>query len=214
MEQEIIQQLSLWDYIYPRKIIDKPIRLIEFFAGIGSQFKALKQLTNNVESWKICEWAYNSYCSYNAIHIKDNKDYSQGLSKEELIEKVRGTSTNYNDPLTDKQLQAKPIEWLRNAYNNIVATRNLVNIMEVHGKDLEIVDTDKYEYILTYSFPCQDLSLAGKRQGMSTSQKDGGTRSGLLWEVERILTELNGGGYHFHKFSLWRTSQKLLGKVT
>ena len=25
---------------------------------------------------------------------------------------------------------------------------------------------------------------------MSVSQKDGGTRSGLLWEVERILTEL------------------------
>lgn len=38
---------------------------------------------------------------------------------------------------------------------------------------------------------CQDLSLAGKRQGMETSQADGGTRSGLLWEVERILTELH-----------------------
>ena len=37
----------------------------------------------------------------------------------------------------------------------------------------------------TYSFPCQDLSLAGKRQGMS----DTTTRSGLLWEVERILME-------------------------
>lgn len=189
--EEIIQQLSLWECIYPKKIINKPIRLIEFFAGIGSQFKALKQLTNNVESWKICEWAYNSYCSYNAIHIKDFKDYSQGMSKEELIEKVRGTSTNCNDPLTDKQLQAKSIEWLRNAYNNIVATHNLVNIMEVKGVDLEIKETDKYEYILTYSFPCQDLSLAGKRKGMSTSQKDGGTRSGLLWEVERILTELS-----------------------
>lgn len=184
------EQLSLWEYIYPKKVIDKPIRLIEFFAGIGAQYKALKKLTDNVESWKICEWAYNSYCSYNAIHIKDFKDYSQGLSKEELIAKVRGTSLNYNDSLSDKQLSRKPIEWLRNAYNNCVATHNLINIMDVHGKDLEIVDTDKYEYILTYSFPCQDLSLAGKRQGMATSQKDGGTRSGLLWEVERILDEL------------------------
>lgn len=32
---------------------------------------------------------------------------------------------------------------------------------------------------------CQDLSLAGKRAGM----KDTSTRSGLLWEVERILNE-------------------------
>lgn len=62
MENEIFQQTSLWDYIYPKKVIDKPIRLIELFAGIGAQFKAIKQLTNKVESWKICEWAWNSYC--------------------------------------------------------------------------------------------------------------------------------------------------------
>lgn len=37
---------------------------------------------------------------------------------------------------------------------------------------------------------CQDLSLAGKRAGMGVSQAQGGTRSGLLWEVERILGEL------------------------
>ena len=185
------RQMNLWEFIYPMKRITKPIRLIELFAGIGSQFKALKVLTQNVESYKICEWAYNSYCSYNAIHIKDYKDYSNGLTKEQLISKVKGTSLNYNEPLTDKQLASKPLEWLKNAYNNIVATHNLVNIMEIHGKDLEIVDTDKYEYIMTYSFPCQDLSLAGKRLGMGVSQKDGGTRSGLLWEVERILDELD-----------------------
>ena len=33
---------------------------------------------------------------------------------------------------------------------------------------------------------CTDLSLAGKRAGMS---RDSGTRSSLLWEVERLLTE-------------------------
>ena len=50
---------------------------------------------------------------------------------------------------------------------------------------MEIEDVDEYDYILTYSFPCQDLSLAGKGKGMS----DTSTRSGMLWEVERILTE-------------------------
>lgn len=40
--------------------------------------------------------------------------------------------------------------------------------------------------LMTYSFPCQDLSVAGKQQGMS---KGSGTRSGLLWEVERLLNE-------------------------
>lgn len=184
-----MRQGTIWDLLYPRKRIEKPIRLIEFFAGIGAQHKALSQLTE-VESWRICEWAFNSYCSYNAIHIKDSTDYSEGKSMDELIERVRGTSSNYNEPIPDSQLERKPIEWLRKAYNNIVATHNLVNIMEVHGRDLGIVDTDRYEYVLTYSFPCQDLSLAGKRNGMSVSQKEGGTRSGLLWEVERILSEI------------------------
>jgi DNA (cytosine-5)-methyltransferase 1 len=39
---------------------------------------------------------------------------------------------------------------------------------------------------MTYSFPCQDLSLAGKQKGMAKGEN---TRSGLLWEVERLLNE-------------------------
>lgn len=60
------------------------------------------------------------------------------------------------------------------------------DITKITGSDLGIVDTDKYCYLMTYSFPCQDLSVAGKQQGMT---KGSGTRSGLLWEVERLLNE-------------------------
>ena len=42
--------------------------------------------------------------------------------------------------------------------------------------------------IFTYSFPCQDLSNQGKQKGMN---KGSNTRSGLLWEVERILDEMH-----------------------
>ena len=54
------------------------------------------------------------------------------------------------------------------------------------AKDLDICDTENYDYIMTYSFPCQDLSLAGLQKGM---EKGSSTRSGLLWQVERILEE-------------------------
>lgn len=47
-----MRQGTIWDLLYPRKRIEKPIRLIEFFAGIGAQHKALSQLTQ-VESWRI-----------------------------------------------------------------------------------------------------------------------------------------------------------------
>ena len=89
--------------------------------------------------------------------------------------------------MTKEQISRLSEEQLRTIWNNKVITHNLVNIQNVKGKDLKIEDTDKYEYIMTYSFPCQDLSLAGKGKGMS----DTSTRSGMLWEVERILTECN-----------------------
>lgn len=71
------------------------------------------------------------------------------------------------------------------SYNAIHGTDfPTIDIRDFHGDDLGIVDTDKYCYILFYSFPCTDLSVAGKMAGMGK-----GTRSGLLWEVERLLNE-------------------------
>lgn len=115
--------------------IDKPIRLIELFAGIGSQAKALKNLGVDFEHYRICEFDKYAVKSYNAIH---------------------GTNFKTSD------------------------------ITKITANDLGIEDTDKFCYIMTYSFPCQDLSNAGLGKGM---EKGSGTRSGLLWEVERLLNE-------------------------
>ena len=191
----MVNQMSIFDFMYSRATPKKKIRLIDLFAGIVAQFRGLTEITKGtefeVESYKICEWAVPSIKAYNYIHIKDFKDYSKDKTMEEMLNVVKNVSLDYNQPINEKTLNRKGEKWVRDVYNNIIATHNLVNIMEVHGKDFEIVDTDKYDYIMTYSFPCQDLSLAGKRQGMEISQADGGTRSGLLWEVERILTELS-----------------------
>lgn len=73
------------------------------------------------------------------------------------------------------------------SYNAIHGTNfETSDIREIHAKDLGITEREKYTYILTYSFPCTDLSVAGRMEGMS---KGSGTRSGLLWEVERLLEE-------------------------
>ena len=116
-------------------IINKPIRLIELFAGVGCQAQALKNLGVDFEHYRAIEFDKYPVASYNAIH-----------------------DTNF-----------KPMD-----------------ICNTHAEDLGICDKDHYQYIMTYSFPCQDLSLAGKQAGMKRGE---GTRSGLLWEVERILKE-------------------------
>lgn len=113
----------------------KPIRLIELFAGIGSQAKALSNLGLPFEHWRVCEFNEDAVKSYNAVH-----------------------HTNFSPS----------------------------DITKLRASDLGIYDTAHYNYLLTYSFPCQDLSNAGKGKGM---EKGSGTRSGLLWEVERLLNE-------------------------
>lgn len=184
-------QISLFDGDH-KLTIDKPIRLIELFAGYGSQALALKYLGANFEHWKICEWAVKSIQAYKDLHFgDDNTDYSAAKTQDEVINYLysKGISANYNEPMTIDQIKRLGEEKQRVIYNNLIATHNLVSVCNCHASDLEISETDKYTYIMTYSFPCQDLSSAGKGLGMG---KGSGTRSGLLWEVERILDECNG----------------------
>lgn len=96
------------------------------------------------------------------------------------------------------------------SYNAVHGTDfEVTDIRDVKGSDLGIVDTDKYAYLLTYSFPCTDLSVAGKGLGMS---KGSGTRSGLLWEVERILQELVDDGIDLPQVLLMENVPQVHGK--
>lgn len=54
---------------------------------------------------------------------------------------------------------------------------------------------------MSYSFPCQALSLAGKREGMS---KDSGTKSSLLWECDKIIS------YHRPKYLMMENVTQIL----
>ena len=57
----------------------------------------------------------------------------------------------------------------------------------IHGPvknygDISKIDKLDYADFWTYSFPCQDISVAGKQRGINEN-----TRSGLLYEVEKLL---------------------------
>lgn len=70
------------------------------------------------------------------------------------------------------------------AYNAIHGeTENLGDICAI---DVSQLKKDDYD-LITYSSPCQDFSFAGLRQG---GEKDSGTRSSLLWEVEKIVKQV------------------------
>jgi DNA (cytosine-5)-methyltransferase 1 len=172
--------------------LDKPVRLIELFAGIGCQSMALKRLGVPFESWRISEWDVNAVRSYRAIHCSDNSyqisDSRDGNAKTHNIKALLklGVSLNGKIPATETTLKRKSEAWLEETLANFQATRNIGSISNAHGEDLGIIDTDNYTYIMTYSFPCTDLSVAGKMRGMT---EDSGTASSLLWQVRRLLEE-------------------------
>lgn len=184
-----MRQISIFDGSTKFKI-DKPIRLIELFGGYGSQALALRYLGVPFEHHALSEWAVKSIQAYKDMHEpNDDTDYSHGLKTDEIKRWLLGRiSSDYSTPMTEKQIERLSETETRKIYNNMIATKNLGSIMEINGKDLNIKDTDRYCYVMTYSFPCQDLSSAGKGAGM---EKGSGTRSGLLWEVERILNEVD-----------------------
>ena len=181
------EQIDLFAASYEAPSFPSHIRLIEFFAGMGCQAKGLDIIHADYEHWRTCEWSWQSIIAYNAIHIKTTEDYSKPFSYDEILNAIRGVSHDYNQPMTEKQLRAKGEEWARKVYNAMIGNNNFCpDISKLHAKDLDIEDKENNTYILTYSFPCTDLSLAGRQEGM---EKGSGTRSGLLWEVERILNE-------------------------
>lgn len=62
----------------------------------------------------------------------------------------------------------------------------------IHGEAPNLGDIRKIEHLaecdlITYSFPCQDLSVAGNKKGMAEGSD---TRSSLLWEVGRLLHDM------------------------
>ena len=63
-----MEQLDIFNLLYEHKKITKPIRLIELFAGIGAQAKALEKLGANFVHWKAIEYDPAPIRSYNQVH--------------------------------------------------------------------------------------------------------------------------------------------------
>lgn len=153
------EEFTLFDMIMPRYQIDsnKKLRIITTFSGYDSQALALKYLGVKFEHYRTCEWAVKSIQALKDLHFSnDNTDYSKEYNLDYIYNYLynKGISQNYNEPMKLEQIKRLGEERARTIYNNIQATKNMVNIQQVKGGDLGIVETDKYEYLFTYSFPC------------------------------------------------------------
>lgn len=184
----------------------KEIKIFEAFAGIGSQFKALKNISKSM-NWTIkhvgmVEWFVDAIIAYVAIHgenIKPRKEdfyinnfFISSDSKKPISEKSKSKFKN--------SLKSYYLNYSKNFFNNIfdITCLNKTNM----PRNIDI---------FTYSFPCQDLSVQGLQKGIDKNLK---TRSGLLWEVERVFEEIKKEfkQEEMPKYLLMENVKNLIGK--
>lgn len=170
----------------------KKITIFETFAGIGSQFYSLKKIANQksikCESLGFVEWYKSAIIAYQIIHNSNKKIFEKDtITKIEDIKKSLKSLTISND---SKQLVAANYfsrlneDKLRLLFPYL---KIFINSSKDKNKqyytDIKQVETIPEGIdIFTYSFPCQDLSQQGLQRGLNET-----TRSGLLWEIKRIL---------------------------
>ena len=73
--------------------------------------------------------------------------------------------------------------------------------------DISKVEKLDYADLWTYGFPCQDISLAGYKKGIVKGE----TRSGLLYEVERLLLRSKADN-ELPKYLIMENVKNLVGK--
>lgn len=181
----------------------KKYKLFELFSGIGAQARSLEKISS-IQGFRFslegtCEWDVHAILAYYLIHKKHLPNFS---GKIPSIEKIKsflvsmGVSYNGKNPMTITQINLLTEKLLKDLYIAIKSTNNYVNIKKLRGSQIP----DEID-IMTYSFPCQDLSSVGAFHGFKNGiDKNANTRSGLLWEVERLLFEMKDEGKKLPRF--------------
>ena len=78
--------------------------------------------------------------------------------------------------------------WASLSYSMVNQCSESLNLRDVRAVTAETV-RDQHVDLITYGFPCQDISIAGKQQGFVNDSGES-TRSGLFFEALRIIREL------------------------
>lgn len=191
-------------------------KVIETFSGIGAQAKALQNLSKsdpsfNYEIVATVEWEIAAMYAYDIIHNgPQNLSIYDNTSKQDLLIELSkyNLSSDGKVPLEKSSLSRMSLIQLKAIYHSIKRNNNLVDISKVMAEELPDAD------LLTYSFPCQDLSISSFwHNNFSGIQKGIGNRSGLLWEIERILNDFKRSSREMPRFLLMENVSAIHGPM-
>ena len=184
------------------------ISMIELFSGVGAQERALRQLELPYDVVNTCDCDANAVLSYAAMRWDLEKEMERFdfPSQDKMIEELQAKNLGYDFQKEKHGITKRtPINRLKQYYIADKLSSNL--------GDISKVEKLPYADVVTYSFCCQDLSVAGKGEGMKLNcdecshswlvdfehpENNGicpncgntniaSTRSGLLGQVQRLL---------------------------
>lgn len=185
------------------------ISMIELFSGIGAQERALRQFGLPYEVKHTCDCDADAVLSYAAMRWDLEKEMKtfNFPSQEQMVAELQAKNLGYDFQKGKHKITMRtPITKLKQYYIADKLTKNL--------GDISKVERLPYADFVTYSYPCTDLSVAGKGEGMVNKCDKCGctwainfedpktnnicpdcgnidiksTRSGLLGQVQRLLT--------------------------
>ena len=208
------------------------ISMIELFSGIGAQERALRQLGLPYDVRHTCDCDKDAVLSYAAMRWDLEKEIEiyNFPSQEQMVGELQAKNLGYDFQKGKHTITMRtPIEKLKQYYIADKLSKNLGDISKVER--LPHVD------FWTYSYPCTDLSVAGKGEGMVNKCDKcncswpinfedpktnnicpncgnidiKSTRSGLLGQVQRLLTVAHEEGT-LPKYLLLENVKNLTGK--
>ena len=159
------------------------LRVFEAFAGYGSQRMALRNIGIEFEVVGISEIEGDVILSYAAIHsdLLEKREHIDDYVPEDKDEMISYLE-EINVPLHYKTFENRAKKLKSSKLKDMYLANKLIN----NYGDIQIIDpTTLPDFdLFTYSFPCQDISVAGYQCGLN---KDSGTRSSLLWDCCKII---------------------------
>ena len=170
------------------------LRVFETFSGIGAQHRALDNLKSkgliDYEIVGTSDWDIYATASYAAIHHSKDKVKS---NKEQIDKFFKEQTLSINGKKESDMGRFSP-EARKYIYESFVKSNNIGSIVDSYERVRDNIGFENID-LLTYSFPCQDLSTAGNFHGFNEGITKN-TRSGLLLEIEKLLKKIKATKKH------------------
>ena len=167
----------------------KKLKVVTTFSGLGMQERGIQNCgLYDMEVVNTCEMDSDVIIAYAAVHHNLTKSevetYPDYPTREEMAQELSDKNIGYDF------LKNKPYDWQKLARSKDSKMRLqtvwLANKLNKNVGDITRVEKFPYCDLLSFSFPCTDISIAGRQAGMV----EGETRSGLVYEVLRILKNM------------------------